>query len=130
MLKIARRTALILLCWALVNALAQIKASPRPVAHIRVNQVGYTNGQMEKRAIILSNIPLKKTSFSVVDLNGSTVYTASVGKRVGKWNVDAAVFKGNAQRWFGETRRSCARGCFGRMVLSWFSVKWNFAFNK
>jgi hypothetical protein len=63
-------------------------ASTPPVAHIRVNQVGYTSSQTEKHAVILSNVLLGNATCAVADANGSPVCTVPVGKRFEKWSAE------------------------------------------
>lgn len=88
MFRFLRLTALLCLSSLLINSQALNMASNPPIAHIRVNQAGYTSSQAEKHAVILSNISLGNAVCTVADANGSPVCTVSVGKRLGKWSAE------------------------------------------
>jgi len=55
-------------------------------AYVRVNQVGYINGET-KQAILMANNSEGGATFSVIDTsNGKTVYSAPIGAGQGNWS--------------------------------------------
>ena len=58
-------------------------------AFVRVNQVGYTNGEA-KRALLMADRKLPKAVFEVVDAGGTVVYRAAVDTKLGPWNKQFA----------------------------------------
>src|SRR5579883_2632153 len=58
----------------------------RGSAYVRLNQIGYVNGET-KQAILMATGSENGASFDVVDVStGKTVYSAPIGAGQGKWN--------------------------------------------
>ena len=60
------------------------QARRRP-AFVRVNQLGYPSDAASKRAYLMSSIPAGGSTFSV-ETGGGAVYTAPVGRDLGRWS--------------------------------------------
>lgn len=53
--------------------------------YVRVNQVGYENGEAPFRAYLMSKKPLSSANFSVVNSDGKVSYLGSSGSLIGTW---------------------------------------------
>jgi endoglucanase len=55
-------------------------------AWVRVSQVGYEAGQSPSRAYLMATAPQTSATFSVINSQGTTVYSAPVGTQLGTWS--------------------------------------------
>ena len=60
-------------------------------AYVRVSQVGYETGKMPFRAYLMSTAAESGAKFKVVDSNGDTAYSGTVGALLGTWGHSKAV---------------------------------------
>ena len=72
--------------FALLALLASAPAATAQSAYVRVSQVGYEAGSPSFRAYLMSTVSESGAIFSVLDSQGSPVYTASIGALLGTWS--------------------------------------------
>src|SRR4030081_3409822 len=60
-------------------------------AYIRVNQVGYTSGA-SKRAYLMASGAETGAIFAVKNSAGTTIYSATVGAKLGAWGTFTSVY--------------------------------------
>ncbi len=72
--------------WAAAATSVPAKPAGATTAFVRVNQIGY-DAPGPKRAYLMASDRETGASFDVRDANGSVVYSAPVGPRVGGWSV-------------------------------------------
>jgi hypothetical protein len=83
--------------WLSLPVLAPVVAVILPVSfhveaagvQIRLNQVGFLPGD-NKQALLMATTPLSNAVFKVVNVEGTTVFSAPVGKNLGAWNPQYA----------------------------------------
>jgi endoglucanase len=76
---------------ATLTVLAGANMARAASAYIRVNQVGYTSSA-SKRAYLMSSTAETGATFAVKNSSGTTVYSASVGVRLGAWGSFTGVY--------------------------------------
>lgn len=84
-----------ILCYSLFAALilgALATTDSAPVAsaagsYIRINQVGYIQGETKQALLMTSATPGSGTNFSLVRSGGGTAFTAAIGARLGTWST-------------------------------------------
>jgi endoglucanase len=60
-------------------------------AFVRVNQLGYAEGSHAKRAYLMASAAETGATFSVKNSAGGTVYSAPIGRDLGKWSASYPV---------------------------------------
>jgi endoglucanase len=78
-----RRSIISAAAWA--SFLGCASAMFAQVAYVRVNQAGYEIGSQKFRALLMSTSVADGAGFDVRSSNGGVVYSAPVGKLVGRW---------------------------------------------
>lgn len=81
-----RRAASVLAAALVATSLAPVLATEHERAAVRVNQVGYLEGE-QKRAYLMANVDASAATFRVTDAGGGTALTGTVGARLGSWNA-------------------------------------------
>jgi endoglucanase len=70
----------------LVLALVPVHARASESAYVRVSQVGYEAANAPFQAYLMSTSSESGASFSVINSEGTTVYSGSIGPRLGTWS--------------------------------------------
>jgi endoglucanase len=79
-------SAVLVIALAVLLALgAAGPAAARPAAYVRVNQVGFTQGEPQ-RALLLSPAPRPHARFRAVRTAGDVVVNGRVGRSLGRWS--------------------------------------------
>ena len=80
------RNAPVLVFGILLLALVAAPAAAATSAYVRVSQVGYEAANAPFQAYLMSTAPESGATFSVINSEGTTVYSGSIGPLLGTWS--------------------------------------------